>query len=186
MLLSSSSPNRYCSHWKHSGLACIRSTSLFGNLISSSLLITPFMLVKGISEVRTLLNQSPCTEKVLRKSPVKLAKELLSLWKNLKQKHFPETFLSPPFAESPSHLFLERCTSLGVIHSTTDRSFQLLYSLSSPSILSVIPILKLNQMCVYVKQPMLYAACAFCMTFSVKCNMSGLSYVILSTCSSLG
>jgi len=142
--------------------------------------------MKGISKVSTLLNQTHHTEKVLRKSPVKLAKWLLSLWKNLEQKHFPEGLLSPPFAESPSHLFLERCTGLGVIRSATVRSFQLLYSLSSPSILSVIPIAKLNQMCVYVKQPILYAACAFCMTFSVKCNMSGLSYVILSTCSSLG
>lgn len=90
------------------------------------------------------------------------------------------------FCKESFTLALTEMYHFGVIHSTTVRSFQRLYSLSSPSILSVIPIPKLNQMCVYVKQPMLYAARAFCMTFSVKCNMSGLSYVILSTCSSLG
>lgn len=57
MLHPSSSPNRYCSHKKRSGLACLHSASLLGSLISS-LLITLLRLVKGIRKP----NQTHCTK----------------------------------------------------------------------------------------------------------------------------
>ena len=100
-LLASSSPKNYWSHWKSSGLTCFHSTSLLGDSIYFSLLVTALMLVQGVSKVRALLNQTHSMESnslgnlllSLQNSPVSLEES----WAET----FPQDFSFAPHCREP-------------------------------------------------------------------------------------